>query len=74
MTLNFATRTWDDLRSRWRIPLAFHLVMQLLGFSILAPLFTFIGSWLVNRSGEPVVSNIDLISFVLSPIGISSSC
>jgi glycerophosphoryl diester phosphodiesterase len=70
MTFKFAARSWADLRSRWRVPLAFHLVMQVLGFALIAPLFTFIASWLVGRSGEPVVSNVDLVGFVLSPIGI----
>jgi glycerophosphoryl diester phosphodiesterase len=70
MTTKFAARAWGDLSSRWRVPMAFHLVMQVLGFAVLAPLFTFIGGWLVGRSGEPVVSNIDLIGFVLSPIGV----
>jgi hypothetical protein len=42
----------------------------LLGFAIFAPLLTFIGSRIVSASGEPVISNFDLASFVLSPIGI----
>jgi glycerophosphoryl diester phosphodiesterase len=70
MTTKFAARAWNDLSSRWRVPLAFHLVMQVLGFAVIAPVFTFIASWLVSRSGEPVVSNIDLVGFVLSPIGL----
>jgi glycerophosphoryl diester phosphodiesterase len=70
MTFKFAARSWADLRSRWRVPLAFHLVMQLLGFAIIAPLFTFIASRLVSASGEPVVSNFDMAAFALSPIGI----
>ena len=30
MTFKFAARSWADLRSRCRVPLAFHLVMQVL--------------------------------------------
>ncbi len=69
MTAKFAARAWADLQSGWRVSLAFHLVMQVLGFVVFAPLLTFMASWLVSRSGEPVVSNFDLIAFALSPIG-----
>ena len=62
-----AARTWGDLRWQWRSALAFHVLMQLLGVAIFTPLATGIGGLLVAASGEPVVSNYDIASFVLSP-------
>ena len=62
-------RTWADFRLFWRQPLAFHLLMQLLGFAILAPLLTWVGRRIVLASGEPVISNFDIATFVLSPSG-----
>ena len=64
-----AGRTWADFHFHWRPPLAFHLLMQLLGFAIFAPLVTWIGRRIVLTSGEPVISNFDIATFVLSPSG-----
>ncbi len=63
-------RTWADFRLRWRQSVAFHVLMQLLGFAIFAPLVTWIGRRIVLTSGEPVISNFDIAAFVLSPAGI----
>ncbi len=64
-----AARTWDDFRSHWRQALAFHVLIQLLGVAIFTPMITWIGRRLVQASGEPVISNYDIASFVLSPLG-----
>jgi glycerophosphoryl diester phosphodiesterase len=64
-----AARTWADFRSHWRQALAFHVLIQLLGVAIFTPMITWIGRRLVQASGEPVISNYDIASFVLSPIG-----
>jgi glycerophosphoryl diester phosphodiesterase len=61
---------WSDLRSQWRTALAFHVLMQLLGFALFAPLLTFVASWLVRATGSPVISNFDMAAFALSPMGI----
>lgn len=66
-----AARTWSDFRSHWRAPFAFHLVMQLLGVALFAPVVTWVGRRIVLASGEPVVSNFHITAFVLSPWGIA---
>lgn len=50
--------------------LGFHVLMQALGFALYVPLASVIAHRLVGLSGEPVVSNFDLVGFVLSPSGL----
>ena len=69
MHRGLAARTWADFRSHWREALGFHVLIQLLGVAIFTPMTTWIGWRLVQASGEPVISNFDIASFVLSPIG-----
>ena len=69
MRTGLAARTWADFRSHWREALGFHVLIQLLGLAIFTPMTTWIGRRLVQASGEPVISNFDIASFVLSPIG-----
>jgi glycerophosphoryl diester phosphodiesterase len=69
MHRGLAARTWADFRSHWREALGFHVLMQLLGVAIFTPMTTWIGWRVVQASGEPVISNFDIASFVLSPIG-----
>ena len=65
-----ASRSLGDLRVQWRPALGWHLLLQLLGFAIFAPAATWLGRRLVLASGEPVISNFDIASFVLSPLGV----
>ena len=69
MTDGLLARTRADLRPTWRAALAFHLLVQLLGFAIFTPLATWVGRRLVLAAGEPVISNFDIAGFVLSPTG-----
>ena len=69
MDRGLAARTWADFRAHWRAPLAFHLVMQLLGVALFAPIVSWVGRRIVLASGEPVISNFDIARFVLSPSG-----
>jgi len=69
MTPGLMSRSFADLRSRWRAALGFHLLVQLLGFALLAPLATLLGRRLVLASGDPVISNYDIAGFVLSVPG-----
>ena len=69
MHKGLAARTWADFRSKWRQALGFHVSVQLLGLAIFTPMTTWIGRRLVLASGEPVISNFDIASFVLSPTG-----
>ena len=71
MNGRLASRCLGDLRARWRPALGFHLLIQLLGFAILAPAATWIGRRLVLASGEPVISNYDIAGFALSPAGVA---
>lgn len=64
-----AARTWADFRSHWREALGFHVLIQLLGLAIFTPMTAWVGRRLVLASGQPVISNFDIASFVLSPIG-----
>ena len=70
MSEGLLARAWADFRLGWRQSLAFHLVLQLLGFAIFAPLVTWVGRRIVLASGEPVISNFDIATFILSPAGV----
>jgi len=37
MSAGLAARSWADFRSHWRVPLALHLLMQLVGVAIFTP-------------------------------------
>jgi len=65
-----AARTWADFRAHWKAPLAFHLLMQLLGIALFTPVVGWVGRRIVLASGEPVISNYDLATFVLSLPGV----
>ena len=69
MTDGLLARARADLRLNWRAALAFHLLVQLIGFAIFTPLATWVGRRLVLAAGEPVISNFDMAGFVLSPTG-----
>ena len=71
MTPGLMSRSFADLRSRWRAALGFHLLLQLLGFALFAPLATLLGRRLVLASGDPVISNYDIAGFVLSVPGVA---
>jgi glycerophosphoryl diester phosphodiesterase len=64
------SRSLGDLRSRWAVALGFHVLVQLLGVVLFAPLATLLGRRLVLASGEPVISNFDIAGFVLSVPGV----
>ena len=69
MFIGLMSRAVDDLRAHWRPALGWHLLVQLLGFAIFAPVATWVGRHLVLAAGEPVISNFDIVGFVLSPAG-----
>ena len=71
MTDGLFARSWADFRFHWRKSLGFHLLMQLLGFAILTPLVAWVGRMIVLASGGPVISNVDIAAFVLSPAGVA---
>ena len=71
MKTGLATKTWADFRAHWRTPLALHLLMQLLGVALFAPIVTWVGRRIVLAAGEPVISNFDIARFVLSPVGVA---
>jgi glycerophosphoryl diester phosphodiesterase len=69
MSHGLMSRAVGDLRAHWRPVLGWHLIIQLLGLAIFAPIATWIGRHLVLAAGEPVISNFDIVGFVLSPAG-----
>jgi len=71
LSLEILPKSLSDLAVRWRTPILFRLLMQLLGIAILTPLFTWVARRLVLASGEPVVSNYDIARFVLTPGGVA---
>ena len=64
-------RTLADFARRWRVVVAWQLLVQLLGFVAIAPLAGWLGDRLVARSGSAVVSNFDIAGFVLSVPGLA---
>ena len=70
MADNINTRAWKDYRSHWKQSLGFHFIMQALGVALFGPLATLVARRLVSAAGEPVISNYELVGFVLSPIGV----
>ncbi len=58
-------------RHYWRPALAFHGLMLLLGLALFTPAATMIGNVLERASGTPVVSNFDIVGFMLSGRGIA---
>ncbi len=63
-------RTRGDFKRRWRVMIAWQLLVQLLGFIALAPLAGWLADRIVARSGSDVISNFDIARFVLSPPGV----
>ncbi len=62
---------WCDLRVYWRQSFGFHLLIQLLGVAIFAPIVGWLTERMVLAAGAPVISNYDITSFVLSPTGLA---
>ncbi|HSQ69248.1 MAG TPA: glycerophosphoryl diester phosphodiesterase membrane domain-containing protein, partial [Steroidobacteraceae bacterium] len=58
-----------DLARYWRPALLFHLLMQILGFVLFAPLVGWLANRIIRASGELVITNYDLAKFALSPVG-----
>ena len=69
--LGLLNRTRGDFRRRWRLVIAWQLLVQLLGFSALTPLAGWLADRIVARSGSDVISNYDIVRFVLSPLGVA---
>jgi glycerophosphoryl diester phosphodiesterase len=60
------------LRGNLRTLLAYELLWKLLTFAALGPLSVALVHALIRLSGETSVANTDLVSFVLSPLGIGT--
>ena len=58
-----------DLARYWRPALLFHMLMQILGFALFAPLVGWLANRIIRASGELVITNYDLAKFALSPAG-----
>ena len=63
-------RAWDDLRSVRRQVIGFHALMQLPVVAIFTPVIVWIVRWIIATTGDAVISNFDIASFVLSGRGL----
>lgn len=59
------------LRHRWRALLLYHLFFTLLLTILLLPASSLTLQALLNRSGQPVVTNFEIVSFLASPSGLA---
>jgi len=57
------------IRQAWRQILAVHLIYTGLGIILFAPLLGALGQALLRLSGKPVLADMDLVFFALSPVG-----
>ncbi len=64
-------RQLDWLKASWRPIVAFDLSIRLLMIAVFAPLSAWFLRTILYWSGDVVVSNLDLVSFFLSPAGLS---
>jgi len=70
MDTGLIRRTWADLRFAARPALGFQLLVQLASFALIAPVLTWFAHRLVLLSGEAVISNYAIASFLASPAGV----
>jgi glycerophosphoryl diester phosphodiesterase len=59
----------SQLRAVWRQVLTVHLVYTGLGVIVFAPLVGLLGQAILKLSGKPVLADMDLLFFALSPTG-----
>lgn len=59
------------LRRRWRALLLYHLFFTILLTSLLLPASSLVLQALLRRTGEPAVTNLDIVTFLLSPTGLA---
>lgn len=71
MTNGLLVRAWAELLAQRRPLLGFHLLLQLLGIAIFAPILSWVTGRLVRTSGDVVISNYDIAGFVLTPPGLA---
>jgi glycerophosphoryl diester phosphodiesterase len=66
-----ASRTLGDYTAVRPLPLAWHLLMQLLVLVLFAPLIGWLANQIVFSTGDQVISNFDIANFVLSWRGLA---
>jgi glycerophosphoryl diester phosphodiesterase len=71
MSQGLIRRTGADLRAGGRQALALHLCMQLVGIALFAPLLGALVNRLAYTTGDRVVTNFDIASLLLSPLGLA---
>ena len=59
----------DQLKANWRSFLAIHVAVSVLVFVLLAPLSALLLRFVVSLSGDPALSDQDILFHVLSPAG-----
>src|SRR5215510_8795890 len=70
--LGFLSAAWLILRRGLRPLLVYEIVFRTLLFLVLGPLSVALLNALVRQSGQPAITNLGLLSFGLSPLGIAT--
>jgi glycerophosphoryl diester phosphodiesterase len=70
MSAGILRRTWSDLRFQAGAALKFQLLAQLLSFSLIGPVLTWLMHRLVLLSGEATISNYAIARFLPTPEGV----
>ena len=60
----------EAFRLNWRLFLSIHIIVNVLSILVLTPLLSVLLGWLVLASGHTVLTDEDILFFVLSPAGM----
>lgn len=60
----------EDLRRRWKPLFLADLLFKLIALALLTPLLAISFRWFLSLSGQEVLADVDLLYFLLTPIGI----
>ena len=60
----------EAFKLNWKLFLSIHIVVNILSVLVLAPLTSLVVGWLVLASGQAVLTDEDILFFVLSPTGM----
>ncbi|MCC5855744.1 MAG: glycerophosphoryl diester phosphodiesterase membrane domain-containing protein [Idiomarina sp.] len=69
-TREMVSQVWRAVAYHKRPLVAYHLYFSLLALFALSPLVGWLLAGLVRLSGVPMIGNDDLVSFILSPLGV----
>jgi glycerophosphoryl diester phosphodiesterase len=70
--LRFRYDAWPAVRRGLGSLLAYEIIFKIASFFLLGPLTVALLNVLIGRTGEPSVANTQMVSFLLSPLGIAT--